>query len=192
VIQLTNPTCTIIAGPNGAGKTTFALDFFPNVLGCRNFVNADLIASGLAPLAPERQWNAAGRLFLNEIHRFIDRRQDFGFETTLSGRTYLKLIRELQADGWEVNLYYLWLPSVEMCVRRVAERVLSGGHHIPTESVTRRYSRSIKNLLGEYSTLCNNTYCYDNSEGIFEIIYFQQFGNRTILNRKLYSGLQDG
>jgi predicted ABC-type ATPase len=99
----TSPTCWIIAGPNGAGKTTFALQYLPTVANCRNFVNADLIAAGLAPLAPETELLAANRLFLREIAAHIQARQDFAFETTLSGRSYLKLIHRLKAATYSTN-----------------------------------------------------------------------------------------
>lgn len=121
------PTCWIIAGPNGAGKTTFALEYLPVVANCRHFINADLIAAGLSPLAPERQLLAASRLFLHEIEDCILARQDFAFETTLAGRSYLKLLQRLQAQGWRVELIYLALPSAEMSRLRVAERVAHGG-----------------------------------------------------------------
>lgn len=109
---MTQPTCTIIAGPNGAGKATFALTYLPDAANCRNFVNADLIAAGLSPLSSEREWLAASRLFLREIDHYIQRREDLAFETTLSGKNYLRSIRELLADGWRVDLYYLWLPTI--------------------------------------------------------------------------------
>jgi predicted ABC-type ATPase len=107
-------TCWIIAGPNGAGKTTFALEYLPTVAGCRHFINADLIAAGLSPLAPEQHLLTASRLFLHEIEDCIAARQDFAFETTLAGRSYLKLVERLQAKGWRVELIYLALPSAEM------------------------------------------------------------------------------
>ena len=132
------PTCWIIAGPNGAGNTTFALAYLPDVAGCNNFINADLIAAGLSPLAPNRQLVAASRLFLREIEVRIAQREDFAFETTLAGRGYLKLIRRMRNDGWQVELIYLALPSVEMSELRVAERVSHGGHNIPTPDIERR------------------------------------------------------
>ena len=122
------PVCRIIAGPNGAGKTTFALRYLPQVAPGSAFVNADLIAAGLSPLAPEQQRITAGRLFLHQIEGHITQRRDFAFETTLSGRGYLRLVRRLRADGWRVELLYLALPSVELSHRRVAERVAHGGH----------------------------------------------------------------
>lgn len=186
---MSQPTCTIIAGPNGAGKTTFAMTWLPEAAGCRSFVNADLIAAGLSPLAPEREWLAASRLFLQEINRHVARREDFAFETTLSGKTYLRLIRQLLGDGWRVALYYLWLPSVEMSIQRVAERFSHGGHDIPLESIIRRYPRSLSNLLDRYAPLCNPTICLDNSKENPEVIFTQDATGRLVENQELYNAL---
>lgn len=120
------PVCWIVACPNGAGKTTFALNFLPQVAGCNVFVNADLIAAGIEPLVPEGRALAASRVFLREVSRNIQARHDFGFETTLSGLAYRQLIKRLRSEGWRVELIYLALPSVEMAMSRVAERVLHG------------------------------------------------------------------
>lgn len=188
--RVNSPICTVIAGPNGAGKTTFALTYLPETAHCRNFVNADLIAAGLSPLSPERERVAASRLFLAEVRQYIERREDFAFETTLSGRTYLKLIRALLADGWEVRLYYLWLPSVEMSLARVAERVAHGGHDIPREDVIRRYPRSIRNLLECYSMLCSSTVCLDNSGPVPEVIFMQDTNGRVVENQSFFDVLQ--
>lgn len=106
-----SPTCWIIAGPNGAGKTTFALEYLPTVAGCSRFINVDLIAAGLSPLAPERELLAASRIFLREIETRIRAREDFAFETTLAGRTYLKLIERLHGDGWRIELIYRHCPA---------------------------------------------------------------------------------
>lgn len=141
------PTCWIIAGPNGAGKTTFALQYLPKVALCRHFINADLIAAGLSPLAPEQQLLAASRLFLHEIESHIAAGQDFAFETTLAGRSYLKLIQRLQASGWRVELIYLALPNAELSRLRVAERVAHGGHDIPADAIARRFPRSLHNFF---------------------------------------------
>jgi len=185
---VSEPICTIIAGPNGAGKTTFALAFMRET-GGRNFVNADLIAAGLTPLAPEREWIAASRLLLKEIARYTHRREDFAFETTLAGKTYLKLVQQLLADGWRVDLYYLWLPSIEMSIERVAERVEHGGHDIPHKSVIRRYPRSIANLIEHYAPLCSSTTCMDNSRPEPEVIFVQDSHGRLVENEELYSAL---
>jgi predicted ABC-type ATPase len=168
------PVCWIIAGPNGAGKTTFALKYLPEVAHCRNFVNADLIAAGMSPLAPERERFTASRLFLSEIERHIEARRDFGFETTLAGRSYLRLIRRLRADGWRVELIYLALPDAEMAKLRVAERVSHGGHDIPAPDIERRFLRSLENLFTEYASLVDRTVCFLNSGETPEIVFTQQ------------------
>ena len=156
------PTCTIIAGPNGAGKTTFAMTYLPEI-GCRNFVNADLIAAGLSPLAPERERIEASRLFLREIETFIRNREGFAFETTLAGKTHLKRIRQMQADGWRVVLIYLFLPDVDFSLARVEERVAHGGHSIPEADIRRRFPRSLHNLIHAYTPLCDQTLCFENT-----------------------------
>lgn len=189
---MSSPVCTIIAGPNGPGKTTFALTCLPEATHRRNFVNADLIASGLSPLAPERDLVTAGRLFLKEIHGFVQRRESFAFETTLSGKSYLKLIRRLLDEGWLVELVYLWLPSIEMSRARVAERVAHGGHDIPEQALVRRYPRSVSNLFDHYAPLCSSTTCLDNSGEVAELIFRESPDGRVIENEKLYSALQKG
>jgi predicted ABC-type ATPase len=189
---MSSPVCTIVAGPNGAGKTTFALTCLPEAADNRNFVNVDLIASGLAPLAPERELIAAGRLFLSEIRRFVEMRESFAFETTLSGKSYLKMIRELLANGWLVELIYLWLPSIEMSRDRVAERVAHGGHDIPEEAIVRRYPRSISNLLNHYAPLCSSTTCLDNSAQVPELVFRESADGRVVENENLYAALRKG
>ena len=171
------PVCWIVAGPNGAGKTTFALDYLPRVAGCHIFVNADLIAAGLAPLAPEGRAIAASRVFLREISLNILARREFGFETTLSGLAYRRLIKRLKSQGWRVELIYLALPSVEMARCRVAERVIHGGHDIPRADIVRRYFRSLDNFLGEYALLADRAVCYCNAD-TDPIVVFTQHGAR--------------
>ncbi len=171
------PVCWIIAGPNGAGKTTFALQYLPHVAGCEIFVNADLIAAGFAPLAPEGRAVAASRMFLHEIEKNIRAKQDFGFETTLSGLAYRKLIKRLQLEGWRVELIYLALPSVELAKCRVAERVRHGGHDIPEADIARRYFRSLDNFFGEYVFLADHAVCYCNADRK-PIWVFSQYGER--------------
>ncbi len=185
---LTTPICRIIAGPNGAGKTTFALKFLPKAH-CLNFVNADLIAAGLSPLAPEQQIMAASRLFLGEIEQHIMARRNFGFETTLAGRTYLRLIERLHADGWRVELYYLALPSVELSQRRVAERVSHGGHHIPLRDITRRFPRSLHNLFYHFSNVVDQTVCFLNTGDQPELVFEQNGSKRLVINEENYCQL---
>lgn len=183
------PVCRIIAGPNGAGKTTFALQYLPKVAQCRNFINADLIAAGLSPLAPEQQWLTASRLFLGEIKHCIQNRHDFAFETTLAGRGHLQLIRQMQVDGWRMELFYLALPTVEMSMLRVAERVAHGGHSIPLADIKRRFPRSLGNFLGIYAETVDYARCFLNSGKIPQLIFVQRGKHRTIYQPDLFRQL---
>jgi predicted ABC-type ATPase len=140
----------VIAGPNGAGKTTFAREFLPGYAKSTNFVNADLIAQGISPFSPETAGVRAGKLVLSEIRSFAKQRVSFAFETTLSGRTYLNLIRQLRRTGYKVHIFFLWVDSVEISSARIRERVLKGGHDVPLSVQRRRFGRSIMNFLAEY------------------------------------------
>jgi len=180
------PTCWIIAGPNGAGKTTFALEYLPQVAGCTHFINADLIAAGLSPLAPERELLAASRLFLGEIEEHIGARKCFAFETTLAGCTYLRLVERLRQDGWQVELIYVALPSVKMSKLRVAERVAHGGHKIPLTDIERRFPRSLRHLLDDFSHRVDSCTCFMN-DGESPVLVFEQRGNdRDIVHDDYY------
>jgi predicted ABC-type ATPase len=183
------PTCWIIAGPNGAGKTTFALQYLPYIAQCSRFINADLIAAGLSPLAPDRQLLAASRLFLKEIEACIQQRENFAFETTLSGRTYLKLIRRLRSQGWRVELIYLALPSPEISRQRVAERVSHGGHNIPLADIQRRFPRSLTNLLDHFSAEVDFCQCFMNNDAQQELVFEQKGESRNIVNDTYYQYL---
>lgn len=185
------PTCWIIAGPNGAGKTTFALEYLPQVAGCRHFINADLIAAGLAPLAPERELLAASRIFLREIEVRVMAREDFAFETTLAGRTYVRLVDRLRRDGWHVELIYLALPSAEMSRLRVAERVAHGGHAVPLADIERRFPRSLRHLLDDFSHRVDRCTCFMN-DGENPVLVFEQCGaDRDIVHADYYQRLID-
>ncbi len=180
------PTCWIIAGPNGAGKTTFALEYLPKVARCRHFINADLIAAGLSPLAPERELIAASRIFLREIKERLTKGESFAFETTLAGRAYLRLLDRLHDDGWQINLIYLALPTVEMSKLRVAERVSHGGHDIPVTDIERRFPRSLHHLLHDFGRRADHCICFMN-DGERPVLVFEQRGNRLdILHDEYY------
>ena len=138
--------CYIIAGPNGAGKTTFAMDILPDEFNCKNFVNADLIAAGLSPFAPELEAFEAGKLMLHKIEACLSQGDSFAFETTLSGKGYLRKIDSWKSKGYSIILYYFNLPSIEMAVERVKYRVMNGGHDIPVDVIKRRFKRSKENL----------------------------------------------
>ena len=153
----------IIAGPNGAGKTTFAREFLPNEAGCPVFVNADLIAEGLSPFAPERVAVSAGRLMLEQIHRHAQRGESFSFETTLAGRHYARLIPRWQTLGYRVELVFLKLPTVDVAMERVAARVAQGGHAIPADVIRRRFEAGWRNFRELYRPLLDAWQIYDNA-----------------------------
>lgn len=157
------PRIIIIAGPNGAGKTTFAREFLPNEADCPVFVNADLIAAGLAPFAPETAAMQAGRVMLQELARHFAARASFAFETTLSGRAYLRLIARWQAAGYRVKLIFLQLDSPEEAIARVAQRVRQGGHHIPEPVIRRRFAAGRNNFEHLYAPLVDAWALYDNA-----------------------------
>jgi predicted ABC-type ATPase len=124
------PTVYVIAGPNGAGKTTFASEFLPRFANCQEFLNADLIAAGLAPFAPETQNVRAGRLLLERMDELAAQRATFGLETTLSVRAYFKILAKMKANGYRVVMFFLWLADVQTAIERVAVRVRQGGHFV--------------------------------------------------------------
>ena len=186
---MTMPVCRIIAGPNGAGKTTFALSYLPQVAPGSGFVNADLIAAGLSPLAPEQRLVAASRLFLRQIREHIAERRDFAFETTLAGRGYLRLVRQLRSDRWRVELLYLALPDVELSRQRVAERVARGGHAIPEADITRRFPRSLRNLLEAYANAVDEAHCLLNDGPTPRLVFSQTGAERTIVDEPIYHQL---
>lgn len=153
----------IIAGPNGAGKTTFAEEFLPKEAGCPVFVNADLIAAGLAPFEPERAAFRAGRLMLEEIFIHARRGESFAFETTLSGRGYARLISGWRADGYLVKLFFLRLATPELAIARVRQRVREGGHNVPEPVIRRRFEAGRHNFENMYKPAVNEWALYDNS-----------------------------
>lgn len=160
---MTTKKILIIAGPNGAGKTTFAQEFLPAEAGCPIFVNADLIAAGLSPFAPERVAVKAGRLMLEQIHEHAHKGESFAFETTLSGRVYAQLIPRWRADGYLVKLFFLRLPSAEMAMARVRQRVALGGHNVLEDVIRRRYVAGLRNFETVYKLLVDEWILYDNS-----------------------------
>ena len=155
----------MIAGPNGAGKSTAAPRLLRGVLGVARFVNADTIARGLDAFEPERVAFAAGRVILNRLHELGADRTDFAFETTLASRTFAPWIRRLKRQGYRFHLVYLHLPSPEMAISRVADRVRLGGHNVPEETIRRRYQRGLHNFFSLYQPLADSWWLYDNSSG---------------------------
>lgn len=184
------PNVYIIAGPNGAGKTTFAREFLPNYADCRNFINADLIAEGISPFSPEAAAVRAGRLMLQEIRLAVRRGEDFGFETTLSGRGHLNLVHQLSKRGYRVHIFYLWVPDVELALARIHERVSLGGHGVPEEVVRRRFSRSIHNFLIHYRCLADSWTLYDNRGKPPQIIASGEGEQVRTVETRLYNELE--
>ena len=157
------PTVYLIAGCNGAGKTTASLTLLPEMLECKEFVNADNIAAGISPFQPDKVAIEAGRLMLKRINDLKKIKIDFAIETTLSSRNYISKIKEFQKENYEVILIYFWLNTPLLAIERIKERVKKGGHFIPDEIVTRRYYRGIKNLLQYFIPFCDYWLVFDNS-----------------------------
>jgi predicted ABC-type ATPase len=180
------PELRIIAGPNGSGKTTFVREFLPRYVTVPHFVNADMIAAGLAPFEPQAVALRGGRLMLEEIRRLAGKKESFAFETTLSGRTYEPMLRDFRAQGYRIYLYFLWLPDVAVNVQRVAHRVQQGGHNVPEEDVRRRYRRGIANFLNVYRPLTDWWIVYDNSGLHLREIAFARADVPTILDAEAF------
>ncbi|MEZ6097683.1 MAG: zeta toxin family protein [Pirellulaceae bacterium] len=185
-----SPHIYIIAGPNGAGKTTFANRFLPRFVQCREFLNADLIAAGLSPYSPDSQAIRASQLLLERIHGLVEQQQSFSFETTLAGKSYRQTIPRWQELGYRVVLFFLWLPSVEMAVERVAVRVREGGHNIPEDVIRRRYRRGIDNLFKLYLPLVSDAYIYDGSRLPPELAWESIAGAEYEIDSPLWNAIQ--
>jgi predicted ABC-type ATPase len=183
------PNVYIIAGPNGAGKTTFARRFLPRYADCPHFINADLIAQGLSPFAPETVAFRAGRLMLFEIETMVKQGVDFGFETTLSGRGHLPLVRSLKNQGYRVHIFFVWLLGVDLTLSRIKDRVAEGGHNVPEVDVRRRFERSLKNFLFHYRPLADEWTLFDNSGEVPSIIALEKEGQLRIIDKEAYRTL---
>lgn len=180
----------IIAGPNGSGKTTFAKLFLPDYVNCPNFVNADLIAQGLAPFEPRTAAIKAGKLVLQQIHEYARRGLDFAFETTLSGKSYVNLFKELKTKGYALHLFFLWVPSPELSIARIKDRVAEGGHHVPAEDVRRRFVRGLSNFFKMYESILDSWMLFDNSETKPILIAKRWNGHREVIDQKLFEAIQ--
>ena len=153
----------IISGCNGAGKTTASFTVLPELLQVKEFVNADEIARGLSPFQPEKVSIQAGKIMLRRLQELLTLGQDFAFETTLSTRSFVGLIKQAKDLGFNINLIYYWLDSVELAIERVKTRVTEGGHHIPTDTIIRRYYAGLKNFITLYSNKVDYWMLIDNS-----------------------------
>lgn len=156
------PLIVVLAGPNGAGKSTSARHLLQGALSVDEFVNADVIAAGLSAFRPEEAAIAAGRVMLTRLRELAAQGVDFAFETTLASRSFAPWLREQRDAGYRVHLVFLALPSAELAIQRVADRVRRGGHHIPDEVVRRRYEAGLRNLHGLYRPLASSWHLLDN------------------------------
>lgn len=155
----------IIAGCNGAGKTTASFTILPEIIECKEFVNADEIAKGLSPFQPEKVSFEAGRIMLNRINELLQENENFAFETTLATKSYKSKVIEAQKKGYTVTLLFFWLQNVDLAIERVKTRVAEGGHNIETNVIKRRYTNGIKNLFDIYISIVDEVLIFDNSEG---------------------------
>lgn len=187
------PKLYIIAGCNGAGKTTASFTVLPEMLNCKEFVNADEIARGLSPFNPASVAIEAGRLMIERIGALVKQAASFAFETTLATKSYKKLIEQMQKQNYFVSLLFFWLPSPEQAIQRVKFRVSQGGHNIPEDVIRRRYANGLFNLFEIYMPLCDYWCMYDNSgiNGAKTIAYGTKDKERHIILPSLYDKIRD-
>lgn len=175
----------IISGCNGAGKTTASYTVLPEILNCKEFVNADEIARGLSPFNPESVAIEAGRLMLQRIDFLLEKETSFSIETTLSTKSYINLVRRAQEKGFSVRILFFWLNSPELAIRRVAERVAKGGHNIPEPIIRRRYTAGLKNLFNLFMDQVDYWDIYDNSDYPRKQIACGGKNAKTIINEDI-------
>jgi predicted ABC-type ATPase len=181
----------IIAGCNGAGKTTASFTILPEILDCKEFVNADEIAKGLSPFQPEKVSFEAGRIMLHRINELLSQNENFAFETTLSTRSYKHKILEAKERNYNVTLLFFWLKNPELAKERVKTRILEGGHNIPEDVIERRYYKGIKNLFEIYLSIVDQVLIFDNSEGKHNLIAEMSISEElNILNETKFNELK--
>jgi predicted ABC-type ATPase len=181
----------IIGGCNGAGKTTASFNILPELLHCKEFVNADEIARGISPFQPEKVAIEAGRIMLERIEELMSSQVDFSFETTLSSRSFIRTIERAKSKGYYVTLIFFWLESIELAKDRVINRVKEGGHHISADVIERRYKAGINNLFKIYQNKVDSLLIYDNSNSESELIAEKEFDEDfSILNWSKFENLK--
>jgi predicted ABC-type ATPase len=184
------PNLYIIAGCNGAGKTTASYTVLPDMLNCKEFVNADEIAKGISPFQPEKASFHAGKIMLERINELIDRGVDFAFETTLTTLYYKKMIALAKEKGYAITLLFFWLKNVHLAIERVKTRVSEGGHDIPEEVIRRRFSRGLDNLR-DFIPLCNRWGIINNSESPYSVIAQGDEEGISIIDKEIWDDLKN-
>jgi predicted ABC-type ATPase len=185
------PNLYIIAGANGSGKTTTAKQILPQFLNIYEYLNADEIAAGLSPFRPESVAVQAGKIMLQRLNYFVEHQVDFAFESTLAGLNYIRFLKKCQAKDYQINLIYFWLQSPDLGISRVRQRVASGGHNIPEETIIRRYYRGQKNLIQAYMPICQTWVIYDNSTFPSQLIAESKINQLIIYNHQTYNQIQN-
>lgn len=180
----------IIAGCNGAGKTTASFTILPEILDCKEFVNADEIAKGISPFQPEKAGIEAGRFMLNRIKKLLESGENFAFETTLSTRSYVQFVERAKELNYQVTCLFFWLNSEELAVSRVARRVKEGGHHIPEDVIRRRYKSGLGNFFRLFLPKVDNWLFVNNSGDTYEIVAEGGVNDVTINNKELWEDLK--
>lgn len=181
----------IIAGCNGAGKTTASFTILPEILDCKEFVNADEIAKGLSPFQPEKVAFESGRIMLKRINELLSENENFAFETTLSTRSYKSKILEAKEKEYRVTLLFFWLQNSDLAKERVKIRVSEGGHNIEPTVIERRYDRGIKNLFDIYLPIVDGAFIFDNSDGQHILIAEKQLSKSlNVLNQEKFNLLK--
>lgn len=175
-MQTTQKKIIIFTGPNGAGKTTFANEYWPNEASISVFVNADLIAASIEPARPENAAFRAGRLMLEKLNALAAQEENFAFETTLAGRCYVKKIYQWRVSNYHVHLVFLSLETPQKAVHRVAHRVRMGGHHIPEDTIHRRFHAGLANFRDIYCGAVDTWRLYNNDSD--QPILLEQGDNR--------------
>lgn len=181
----------IIAGCNGAGKTTASFTILPEILNCKEFVNADEIARGLSPFQPEKVSFEAGRIMIKRVDELLETNQTFALETTLATKSYKSKIAKAKNNNYNITLLFFWLQNVELAIERVKIRVMEGGHNIEADIIKRRYLNGIKNLFEIYISIADEVMIFDNSEGKYELIAEKTLKtNINVLNESKFSILE--
>ena len=175
------PVLYLIGGPNGAGKTTAAMSLMPALIECYEYVNADAIAKALSPFRPNEVSIDAGRLMLKRIHELSKKLEDYAFETTMASRSFAPFLTKCKKCGYSIHAVYIWIHSPELAIARVKERVKSGGHFVPDETVRNLYNRGLKNFFNLYVPIADTWALYDNSESEIKLVASKERNSATTI-----------